>query len=134
MDIDVIKKPVVRTFDVSSRYAGIPEITDLMFDLSLLRIALRFQSSESPVYLTIDGVRGFRVLDEGDLLEFWNSELRAEGWLWIVEKGGWFDLESFREGFLSAVTGGYTEYLLLGQNECVSIISNKAPTIDMPRP
>lgn len=36
---------------------------------------------------------GFRVLDEGDLLEFWAAEVRVPGWLWRVTGGGWLDLE-----------------------------------------
>ena len=134
MDIEVINNPIVETFEASNIYDGFPEITDIQYDLWLLRVTVRFQNIDNPVYITFDGVRGFRVLDEGDLLEFWNPETRTNGWLWLIKKGGWFDLESFRGGFLTGLTNGYVEYLILGENECVSVITNEVPTISSPKP
>ncbi len=134
MNIDAINYPIVETFVPSSLYEGMPEITNVQYDLWLLQITARFQNVDNPVYITFDGVRGFRVLDEGDLLEFWNPEIRKNGWLWLVKKGGWFDLESFRAGFVSGITNRYDEYLILGENECVSVITDRQPVISTPNP
>ena len=133
MDISVIDKSQVKPFQPAQAYDGLPEISDISFDLWFLTITVYFQQIVKPVYIKFDGIRGFRVLDEGDLLEFWNPELRADGWLWIVEKGGWFDLESTRNGFVSGVTGGYSEFLILGENECVSVITEGSPEIYTPK-
>ena len=130
MDIEVIKSPVVTTVSVTSAFEGNPEVTGLNYDSGALRVTLDFPGMEDPVYAAFDSVRGFRVLDEGDLLEFWNPETRADGWIWMVLKGGWFDLESFREGFLSGVAGGYSEYLILGANDCVSVITTTELVIE----
>jgi len=134
LNIDAINTPVVKTVSGAEAIDGIPEVTNLNYDLELLRITLGFQGVRSPIYLTFGGVRGFRMLDEGDLLELWNPDTRAESWLWQVEKGGWFDLESIRNGFVSGATGGYNEFLILGVNECVSVISHDEPTIYTSKP
>lgn len=129
-----MKKPVTSTLAGSEILSGIPEVTDINYDLTLLRITLAFENAQHPVYVNFDGVRGFRILDEGDLLEFWNPDTRAEGWLWRVSEGGWFDLENLREGFISGVTGDCHEYLILGINECVSVLATDEPKIDASEP
>ena len=92
---------------------------------------LSFETKKNPIYVVFDSLHGYRVLDEGDLLEFWEPDSRTEGWLWKVIKGGWLDLESTRSGFNSGVAKIYDEYLILGKNECVSVITNTniTPTI-----
>ena len=55
------------------------------------------------MYLEFRFPRGFRVLDEGDLLEFWGTEFWKSGlaqgsFLFEVLRGGWFDLEAQRSG------------------------------------
>ncbi len=129
MDIEVINNPIVETFDTPNIDNGPPQIMNIQYDLCLLKITVHFQNIYNPIYITFSGVIGFRVLDEGNLLEFWNPKTRKKGWIWMVQKGGWFDLESLREGFLAGITGGYDEYLILGENECVSVITNEKPTI-----
>jgi hypothetical protein len=133
MSIEMIRNPLVETVDSSIFVDATPEITNIHYDLFLLRITLEFKETDNPVYLTFDGIRGFRVLDEGDLLEFWNPETRTKGWLWQVRKGGWFDLECIRSGFISGITGGYKEFLILGVNECISVISFDNPIIFTPQ-
>src|SRR5437762_649131 len=75
------------------------------------------------------GVRGIRVLDEGDLLEFWPSCSRANGWLFQINAGGWLDLESSRPGFIREKYSAVREYLVTGDNDCVSVLADQAPTV-----
>jgi hypothetical protein len=113
---------------------GVPEITDIHYDVWLLRITLHFERLDAPVYVEFDGIRGFRVLDEADLLEFWNLEERVKGWLRCVKSGGWSALESTRSGFVSGITANYEEYLLAGMNDCISILAFAPPKIYVPTP
>ena len=75
------------------------------------------------------GVRGLRVLDEGDLLEFWPACSRPNGWLFGITKGGWLDSESSRPGFIREKYSAVQEYLVTGDNERVSILSDEMPTV-----
>jgi hypothetical protein len=134
MEAEKFRKPVTLPIDGLEVFDGIPEVTNVNYNLSLLRIKLEFSDANHSVYISFDSVRGFRVLDEGDLLEFWDPGSRAQGWLWHVEEGGWFDLEKLRDGFMSGVNGVYKEFLVVGQNECVSVIANGDPIFEKSEP
>ena len=70
MEAEKIRKPVTLPIDGLEVFDGIPEVTNVNYNLSLLRIKLEFSDANHSVYISFDSVRGFRVLDEGDLLEF----------------------------------------------------------------
>lgn len=122
--------PVCESVAVGLYLEGIPEITNVSYDLWTVRITLYFPGKISPVYLIFKDLRGFRILDEGNLLEFWTPEARTAGWIWRVITGGWIALEKMRDGYLD---GHYenerSEYLVVGLNSCVSIISSSDPEL-----
>jgi hypothetical protein len=117
-----------RTIETLYDDVGVPEIERLDYDLWELRLTLRFQTDEPPIYVTFSSPRGFRVLDEGNLNEFWTDGSRSPGWIWQVTSGGWLDQECQRSGFIREMTPG-DEFLVLGQNDCVSVISPSPPRI-----
>jgi hypothetical protein len=74
-------------------------------------------------------VRGFRVLDELDLYEFWPEYSEPNGWLYEVEQGGWMELESQRERFSSpSLIPELREYLLT-DDQCISVLCVGPPEI-----
>lgn len=87
------------------------------------------ESSVRLAAVKFESVEGFRVLDEGDLLEFWPTCSSQHGWLWEIHEGGWFDLESGRSGFVGEKYKDASEYLLTTDNECVSVISHIKPVV-----
>lgn len=127
-----LSKPLVEPFSGADPALGVPEVTEVHYDLWLLRITLRFDHHDTPVYVEFDGVKGFRVLDEVDLTNFWSPEVRVDGWLLHVKSGGWSTLESTRSDFISGIAEDYDEYLLLGINDCVSIFTYAPPRIYAP--
>lgn len=97
------------------------EVEHLSYDLWTLRITLT--GKDVRAYVDFGGPVTFRVLDEGDLLEFWNDE-RPPGRIWEVLSGGWKD----------AMVHQYRheqdrEYMVLGQNDCVTVLTREPPTI-----
>jgi len=133
IDLENLKHPVAKSVNIAKDFPGFPEITNITYDLWYLQITIWFGNQKPPIYVRFDDVRGFRVLDEGDLCEFW-SDCRPSGWLWEIEKGGWFDLESIRPGFLSGAQskGLIKEYLITGINDCISVITGAEPEIFKP--
>ncbi len=121
---------MIETLTIETPYdsRGVPEIERFEYDLWELRVTLRFAAGEPPVYVTFSSPNGVRVLDEGNLNEFWTDTARSPGWIWEVSKGGWLDQESRRPGFIREMTPGH-EYLVLGQNDCVSVISTSPPRV-----
>ena len=133
MSLENIRHPKAESVSIAEGFPGVPEITNVSYDLWYLQITLWFENKKPPLYVRFDGIRGFRLLDEGDLLEFW-SDSRPSGWLWKIEKGGWFDLEKLREGFISAKTerNEIKEYLIGGINDCISVLAYDEPVILKP--
>jgi hypothetical protein len=114
------------------QFPGMPEVTDISFDLWLLRVTLRFDCFEGPIYVEFRDVMGFRVLDEGELTEFWSPDVRPGGWLWQIDQGGWLDLEKTRPFFFAGIGDTPDEYLVAGVNDCVSVLATSVPKIVQP--
>jgi hypothetical protein len=72
---------------------------------------------------------GFRVLDERDLGEFWGEYHTGNGWLYEVHEGGWRELESRREDFLSPVCLPSLREFLVVCDKCVSVLAVEVPEI-----
>ena len=80
--------------------------------------------------VVFDTPRGFRCLDEGDLLEFWQGKRMIENWLFEISEGGWLDYEDKRGGFISKAMG-YREFLITGVDDCVSVINDEPPKFEI---
>ncbi|AWI26830.1 hypothetical protein [Flavobacterium pallidum] len=129
-DIQKLLVPKAFKFDTGLVTKSNPEIYNVSYDLWTLTITLGFDDVNGPVYVIFKNVIGFRVLDEGDLLEFWNDDVRVPGWIWKIESGGWFELEKLRTGFLTQHhKESHDEFLVSGMNDCVSIIAESEPVI-----
>lgn len=76
-----------------------------------------------------DATWGFRVLDEGDLCEFWSQCNLSQGWCFEVLDGGWNALEKTREHFVTGKLYEPREFLIIGLNECVSILAHEPPVV-----
>ena len=133
MDIQPILRPLAQDVIAIADDDEHPEITHIQYDLWVLRITLAFPRVDPPVYLSVEGVRGFRVLAKGDLLEFWTPDT-ARAWLFQVDRGGWMDLERTRGGFLSGLNDNYAEYLIAGIDACVSVLAADEPKVFVPAP
>ena len=72
---------------------------------------------------------GFRVLDERDLCEFWNSYNTGNGWLYEVHEGGWMELESHRQYFISPSCFTNLREFLVVCDQCVSVLIVDPPEI-----
>ncbi|MBO2591354.1 hypothetical protein [Shewanella algae] len=105
-----------------------PELLLVNYDLWTLRLTFSFQPNQV-VYVDFQEVEGFRVLDEGQLLEFWGKESK-DHWVFEVLANGWLAVESSRETAPAITEGGQLkEYLVAGINECVSVMAFDHPKI-----
>lgn len=72
---------------------------------------------------------GFRVLDERDLCEYWNTYSEPNGWLYEVEQGGWAELESHRALFNSPSFHIRLREWFIVDDKCISVLSADEPEI-----
>ncbi|HEY6020955.1 MAG TPA: hypothetical protein VIY48_13950 [Candidatus Paceibacterota bacterium] len=92
-------------------------------------LAISMSSEHWDAEVFFEQTYGFRVLDELDLTEFWSQCSLADGWFFEVTYGGWKALELTRPNFLSGRHDWVREYLVIGRNECVSVLTKEAPLI-----
>ena len=106
------------------------EIASVNFDQWMLTIALRAyakdQTVKGMVHLVFKGVRGFRYLDEGDMLQYPFPKFRAKKYVQAVNQEGWLEQEI---KFGNIVVPGYREYLVATDVECLSILAHDDPVI-----
>lgn len=117
----------VQFVDDSMKVVGVcwsdcgPTIIDLLSRRSGRRAKAEFE-----------GDVGLRILEELDLAGMWMGTDRSvlrESWLFEVEAGGWFDLESTRDDFYKQHEAPIREFLIAGYQECVSVFSRNAPKV-----
>lgn len=100
-----------------------PVVSQVHYEWGKLCITLVSGLDRKVCKISFSGVLGFRVLDEGDLLEFWPECSGKNGWIFKIISGGWFDQESRRSGFIHAHTFSGIEYFVATGNECISVLS-----------
>lgn len=120
---------IVETGFVSDRTTIVEEVK-----LSENGLEITVDSNKWTVKVHFDAVYGFRVLDEGDLGEFWSECNLLQGWCFKVLRGGWSELEKTREHFVSGKLYDPLEFLIIGLNECVSVLASDSPTISVIQP
>lgn len=119
----------LKVIAIDCQVAAFPELAHIEYDSGKLSVSA-YVNRKQVARVVFESVEGFRVLDEGDLLEFWPMcSSRSGHWIWEIQEGGWIALESTRPGFVGKKYKQATEYLITGQNECVSVISFDRPTL-----
>lgn len=104
------------------------DIYEVSFDSHGLTVRVSPDKDGQAIYFR--KLIGFRFLDEGDLLEFWpENDNPVPGWVFEIHSGGWLDLESTRDGFLSSDRKGIREYFLATNNGCLSVLGFDQPEL-----
>lgn len=114
---------------VENNFAANRSVTvdEVIFNRDCLNIFLSSDTWELQVHF--DAIYGFRVLDESDLCEFWDQCNLTTGWCFEVLTGGWNSLEKTRDHFLTGKISEPREFLIIGQNECVSVLAFEQPEV-----
>lgn len=116
---------------------NMPALIHLAFNNETLPTSVRvvFESLENDqrAECVFEDVEGFRVLDEGDMMEFWDERSRSQGWLWEIQKGVWLDLEIDRQSAITLKTlpKGLKEYLIAGSGKCLNILCYSEPKVTL---
>ncbi len=79
-----------------------------------------------------DYARGYRFLDEGDLIRYWKEadDFKTPYHIYEVAAGGWSNGETLDSGLLSVTTAiGFREWFIATTNGCITVLSNEEPKI-----
>lgn len=104
------------------------EVIDVHYTVETLVVLVQDGAGERQWRIEFPGVEGFRVLDEGDLMEFWPT-CRNSVLVWEVTSGGWLEQECSRPGYVGKWTKNVREYFVAGENACISVISWTEPVV-----
>lgn len=115
--------------DTGSIFQSRHEVTEIEYRSGRLEITSRSLDVTQIVRLNFLEVAGFRVLDEGDLLDFWPACSSSNGQIFEIVEGGWFDQERLRTGFIRGDIKEIKEYLVTGIDDCVSVFAWSPPEI-----
>ncbi|TMS79551.1 hypothetical protein [Pseudoalteromonas sp. S554] len=88
------------------------------------------ESQRVDVTIEFDAISGFRYLDEGDLMYYWDNQNFRFYNLFKIINGGWLDGEDMQKGILTLSRGSVLhEYFIVTTNGCVNILSYEPPKI-----
>src|SRR6478672_2311152 len=109
------------------------DIVELSLGPSGLRIIIAaFVKDDDDEYLEayFYNPRGFRYLDEGDLLAYWRSGAFAprSHCIFEIASGGWMEQER-TQGMLNTTdaVGLFREWFIVTTNGCLNVITNTPP-------
>ena len=118
-------KPVPKcTLVLESKPYAKAAIRTVLFDEPDLIIELQGDDS-SYLRLIFRDVVAFRVIDEREITEFWNTYSAPNGWLWEVAEGGYLTLERQRDSF-NVLDLSLREHFVVC-NYCVNVLSCDRP-------
>jgi hypothetical protein len=112
------------------------DVAELSLGITGLRVVVHVGSSDSDEQLNVeylfDVPRGFRFLDEGDLLRYWAAGVfSVDHQLFEILSGGWMDQECKFPGMLSVTNavGSFREWFICTSNGCINVLSVDEPLI-----
>ncbi|MFG6461979.1 hypothetical protein ACG04Q_10380 [Roseateles sp. DXS20W] len=124
-------KAAASAVDTGHRFHAAVFLSEVRYDGDKLVLTLTCPDEVQQAVTTFTEVVGFRLLDEGNLLEFWPRCAADHGWLFEISENGWFAQESLRSGFLSSDAPGITEYFVVSTNDCLNVVAGARPTVEI---
>ena len=120
--------PKCERVEESVRFGDV-QLLSVHYDVtSTNRLTLELESpSEGRVRLVFDSPLAVRVIDEGQICEFWNTYSRPNGWLWQVLDGGWIALESQRARFWGTDHPRPVLEFMVADDQCVFVMTMTPP-------
>jgi hypothetical protein len=121
---------------IGARYAQGTEsdVVELSYAAGELRVVVATRSVDGhdlQVQFEFDGPRGFRVLDEGDLIRYWQARIFPPGYhLFEITSGGWRHQETQIPGMLSVSDAiDSREWFVATTNTCINVLSAGPPRV-----
>jgi hypothetical protein len=129
-------KYIVEPFGAPIPRRKTSDLCDLSLGFSGLRIAVCLgedaHGNDQFVEILFTAPRGFRYLDEGDLLPYWQSGVfdTSRYVVFEIRGGGWAEQEE-QNGMLNvtAAVGTYREWFIVSSNACLNVISAIEPLV-----
>ena len=131
--IPIIANPVGSEYGLTTEKSS-SDISELDFSNSGLRIVVITSPRGSLQHLWLEyyfpRVRGFRLLEEIDLMRYWETnQFSSDHHLFEITFGGWLDQESQLPGMIEHSIGARREWFIRTTNGSANVISGEQPLI-----
>jgi len=120
----------LHTKPIGSEISWFPgcDIVEISNSVSGLRVVVAAtRDSDRFAEIHFESARAFQVLEEGDLLGYWDPPLTAKYLVYKVEAGGW--RERVADHFLQSTAPSMPEWLIVTECLCVNVLSACTPHI-----
>jgi hypothetical protein len=100
--------------------------------LTILIDTVNENGQRADLKVHFEWVRGFRYLDEGDLIYYWETRaFTIPQHVFQVTSGGWSNGELVQPGVLSVSTAiEIGEWFIATTNGCINVLSSAVPTVE----
>jgi hypothetical protein len=110
------------------------DIVSLTYASGVLRLVIDTVTLEGQLVsleVEFDAPRGFRLLDEGDLIRYWETDVFAGGYhVFEITSGGWRSQETQFSRMLTVSDAiGAREWFVATSNTCVNVLCGEPPRI-----
>ncbi len=127
----------MRVTPIGKKYQneGESDIFEINDSHSSLRIIVDTAlGSDDKLYLEIVFIdcRGYRYLDEGDLLRYWETDKFKEHYIYEILSGGWISGEVIDPGVLNISQecgSNLKEWFIVTTNGCINVLAINEPLV-----
>ena len=109
------------------------EVASVNFDQWILTVGMRAykkpnDSVAGMFHIIFTNIVGFRVLDEGQMLNFpWKKLSESQSFVHRIDGDGWAEIEISARNMILQKSA--VEYVIITSNECVSVIAHEPPKL-----
>ena len=129
MKIEV--QPLGNEYRFDGKESDIVEVFDTISGLRILVSTWVDSVNEALLEVYFRRVRGYRYLDEGDLIAYWKTDtFLSPHHVYEITSGGWLTGETLEPGILEIATAfEMREWFICTTNGCMNILSDSPPEL-----
>lgn len=95
-----------------------------------LSILLKFNNNNIKTILTFKKVIDYNTLNNEEINKYWNNNLGLSSWFWNEQDLEWKEVKKNKDILDKPIDNIKTEYLILGENESIRVVSFSVPTLE----
>ena len=122
-----MSKVTARPHETKVSFSKGSEVVRVEYGLGELQATVHDPDTKTDFVVGFSDVIAFRVLDERDMMDYWPVCSMPNGWLFEINSNGWLAYES--NCLIVAMHPKAKEYLVTGEDDCLNVISLKAPRV-----
>ena len=124
-------QPLGNQYRLDAKESDIVEVLNSLGGMRIVVSTWIDEINQRLLEISFRRVRGYRYLDEGDLLSYWeNEKLRTPHHVYEITSGGWVNGEALEPGILDVSKAfEIREWFIATTNGCMNVLSADPPEL-----